>query len=55
MCEDLWGCTHEPETPVTQDGEIIEWRCRCGRRVAAPKTEEAAGLAPAPKKIQGAG
>lgn len=31
MLEDLIGCNHEPETPITQDGEIIYWLCRCGR------------------------
>lgn len=30
MCEDLIGCDHEPETPVSEDGEIIAWLCRCG-------------------------
>jgi len=38
MCEDLFGCTHEPETPVVQDGEIVMWLCRCGREhPVAPK------------------
>jgi len=31
-CEDLFDCDHEPETPVTdEDGEIIQWVCRCGK------------------------
>jgi hypothetical protein len=38
-CEDIFGCTHEPETPIlAEDGEEIDhWVCRCGRRVPAPK------------------
>jgi len=42
MCEDLFGCTHEPEIPVSQDGEIIHWLCRCGKKVdvqTKPKEE----------------
>jgi hypothetical protein len=36
-CEDLFGCDHEPETPIADDsGAIVSWRCRCGRHVAAP-------------------
>ena len=35
MCEDIFGCTHEPEIPISDDatGEIVSWRCRCGRDV----------------------
>lgn len=33
ICEDIFGCTHEPETPVSDGGEILYWMCRCGRRV----------------------
>jgi len=36
MLEDLLGCTHEPETPVTDtegSGEILYWICRCGKRL----------------------
>jgi hypothetical protein len=43
MCEDIWGCDHKLETAIVENGEIIEWRCRCGRRTpveTAPKTEE---------------
>lgn len=33
MCEDLFGCEHEPETPILDaNGNIDHWRCRCGRR-----------------------
>ncbi len=32
-CEDLFGCAHEAETPVVDDGEIVYWLCRCGRKV----------------------
>jgi len=40
MCEDLFGCDHEPEIPVTDGGEIIYWRCRCGKKKWTPPTEE---------------
>lgn len=31
MCEDLFGCDHDPETPLSNvDGEIYAWLCRCG-------------------------
>ena len=35
MCEDIFGCAHEPEIAVSDDatGEIVGWRCRCGREV----------------------
>jgi hypothetical protein len=33
MCEDIFGCDHKPEIPITENGNIIEWRCRCGRKV----------------------
>ena len=39
MCEDLFGCDHEPETPVSQDGEIVYWLCRCGQKKTYPKAE----------------
>jgi hypothetical protein len=32
-CRDLFECTHEPETPISEDGEIVGWLCRCGRQV----------------------
>lgn len=32
MCEDIFGCDHTPETPVTEEGEIVYWLCRCGRK-----------------------
>lgn len=35
--EDLRECSHEPETPVVKDDEIVEWLCWCGRSVAGPK------------------
>jgi hypothetical protein len=34
-CRDLFECTHEPQTPISEDGEIVGWLCRCGRRVAS--------------------
>lgn len=30
MCEDLFGCTHEAEVPVSDGEEIVAWKCRCG-------------------------
>ena len=36
-CEDLFGCDHSPETPISgHDGTIEGWLCRCGREVAIP-------------------
>ncbi len=36
-CEDLFNCTHEPETPILgADGEISHWVCRCGQKVETP-------------------
>lgn len=36
MCEDIFCCTHEPETPVTDgSGEIAYWVCRCGTKRTA--------------------
>jgi hypothetical protein len=42
MCEDIFGCTHEPETPIIDEYsmEIEYWMCRCGRRVKAGPIEE---------------
>lgn len=34
MLEDIFGCDHAPEIPVTEDGQIVHWLCRCGRKVA---------------------
>lgn len=34
MCEDIFGCKHEPETAIVENGEILEWRCRCGQSMA---------------------
>lgn len=31
MCEDIFGCTHEPETPISDNGHIVAWVCRCGQ------------------------
>jgi hypothetical protein len=42
-CEDLFECDHAPEVPISKDGEIVEWRCRCGRRVPAPKRRDKDG------------
>ena len=32
MCEDIFGCDHALETPISHDGEIVAWACRCGAR-----------------------
>jgi hypothetical protein len=45
MCEDIFGCTHEPETPVIDEDTdtIAYWICRCGKRCPEAndeKTEE---------------
>ena len=29
--QDIVDCTHEPELPVTENGSIIGYACRCGR------------------------
>lgn len=31
MLEDLIGCTHALEIPISEDGEILYWQCRCGQ------------------------
>lgn len=45
--EDITHCDHSPELPISEDGEILYWICRCGRRVpTTPKKgsdEEAQG------------
>lgn len=52
MCEDIWECDHKLETAIVENGEIIEWRCRCGRRVpveaveASSKNEKSKGEKP---------
>ena len=40
MCRDLFGCTHEPETPVVEGGEILHWLCRCGKRATWPDEDD---------------
>lgn len=39
-CEDLIECDHTPEFPIADadTDEIMEWRCRCGQRVAEPSS-----------------
>lgn len=29
---DIFNCDHTPEIPVVEEGEIVFWLCRCGRR-----------------------
>lgn len=31
-CEDLSECDHTLEIPISENGEIYEWRCLCGFR-----------------------
>jgi hypothetical protein len=40
MCEDIFGCAHEFEIPISQNGEIVYWRCRCGKRQERPSERE---------------
>lgn len=49
MCEDIFGCTHEPETPIlTDDGQDVDhWVCRCGQRAKKPPV----ALDPVEKKV----
>lgn len=42
MLEDLTGCDHKPETGVSENGVVVAWLCRCGRRF------DAATLVPPP-------
>jgi hypothetical protein len=30
-CRDIFECTHEPEIFISQDGELVAARCRCGK------------------------
>lgn len=32
MLEDLRGCNHEMTIPISENGEILYWRCTCGER-----------------------
>ena len=41
MLEDLTGCDHKPETPITEGGSIVAWLCRCGKRFNAAIEEPA--------------
>jgi hypothetical protein len=35
-CEDLLGCDHALAIPISQDGEIVMWRCVCGEKSQNP-------------------
>lgn len=35
MCEDIFECDHEPEVAISEGGEVIAWRCRCGRKTVS--------------------
>ena len=52
MCEDIFGCTHEAEIPILDDatGDIVSWRCRCGRDVP-PVQETTIDGFPDPTKV----
>ena len=30
MCEDIFGCDHSASVPLSEDGELMAWSCRCG-------------------------
>jgi hypothetical protein len=34
--EDIFGCDHEPSIPISDGGEIVEWRCTCGTKSYVP-------------------
>lgn len=40
MLEDLTGCNHEPTIPISENGEVLYWRCTCGQRRTSPKQIE---------------
>lgn len=31
-CADLFACKHKPSIPISQDGDILYWRCECGQK-----------------------
>jgi hypothetical protein len=37
MCEDIFGCDHAPEIPISDNGQIVFWVCRCGARQVEPR------------------
>jgi len=37
---DIFECNHEPETPITENGAILYWLCRCGQRVNVTESKE---------------
>lgn len=47
MCEDLDECTHEPETPIIEGGEIVGWLCRCGVRMVRTVARKKFDIPPA--------
>lgn len=49
MCEDLFGCDHEPETPIVENGEIVHWVCRCGEKKTPPLEKQADAQEEKPK------
>lgn len=43
MLEDLLECGHELTIPISENGEIISWRCDCGARVVKAAEREKEG------------
>ena len=44
-------CKHEPYRAIIMHGEVMHWRCKCGRIVAAPEgTENGKGTVSAPRR-----
>jgi hypothetical protein len=37
MCEDIFECAHKPEIPISDNGEIMYWLCRCGKKIPLPE------------------
>lgn len=37
--EDLTSCDHRPELPVSDNGVILYWLCRCGKEIPIPKPD----------------
>lgn len=45
MCEDIFGCDHTPEVPIVEDGAVVHYVCRCGRKHPVPAEDEKRGEA----------
>lgn len=38
--EDIIDCEHVPEIPISENGEILYWLCRCGQEHEIPKKDK---------------